>query len=127
MKYDRASGMVLVLAFLLVISVAAPSFASPDLDFYRGKVINYVVALLPTGLEPKAKDKSAEGIKALFYAIERGNVAYAQKVLAMNFDPNLMADNGYTPLMYAALRGDARMADLLVRNGADVGMVSKDG
>lgn len=55
-------------------------------------LINYVVALLPTGLGPKLKEKSAEGIKALFYAIEKGNVVYAQKVLAMNFDPNMVAD-----------------------------------
>jgi ankyrin repeat protein len=90
-------------------------------------LINYVVALLPTGLEPRAKEKSAEGIKALFYAIEKGNLVYAQKILSMNFDPNLVADNGYTPLMYAAARGDAQMAELLLRNGADVTMMSRDG
>jgi ankyrin repeat protein len=90
-------------------------------------LINYVVALLPTGLEPVAKEKSAEGIKALFYAIEKGNLVYAQKILGMNFDPNLVADNGYSPLMYAAARGDAKMCDLLLRNGADVRMMSKDG
>jgi ankyrin repeat protein len=90
-------------------------------------LINYVVALLPTGLEPIEKEKSAEGIKALFYAIEKGNLVYAQKILSMNFDPNIIADNGYTPLMYAAARGDAKMVELLLRNGASVGMVSKDG
>ncbi|HXC38449.1 MAG TPA: ankyrin repeat domain-containing protein, partial [Burkholderiales bacterium] len=81
----------------------------------------------PTGLEEKPKEQSAEGIKALFYAIEKGNLVYAQKVLSMNFDPNLRADNGYTPLMYAAARGDARMCELLLRNGAEVGVVSADG
>jgi hypothetical protein len=90
-------------------------------------LINYVVALLPTGLEPKEKQKSAEGIKALFYAIEKSNLVYAQKILSMNFDPNLVADNGYSPLMYAAARGDAKMCELLLRNGADVRMMSKDG
>ena len=90
-------------------------------------LINYVVALLPTGLETAAKEKSPEGIKALFYAIEKGNLVYAQKVLSMNFDPNLVADNGYTPLMYAAARGDTKMVELLVRNGADLNMTSKDG
>ena len=90
-------------------------------------LINYVVALLPTGLEPKEKEKSAEGIKALFYAIEKSNLVYAQKILSMNFDPNLIADNGYSPLMYAAARGDAKMCDLLIRNGADVRLMSKDG
>lgn len=90
-------------------------------------LINYVVALLPTGLEPKPKEQSKEGIIALFYAIEKGNLVYAQKVLSMNFDPNLFHDNGYTPLMYAAARGDHKMVDLLLRNGADVSIMSKEG
>ena len=71
-------------------------------------VINFVVDLLPTGLEKKPKDQSAEGIKVLFYAIEKGNLIYAQKILSQNFDPNLVAENGYTPLMYAAARGDRK-------------------
>src|SRR6266581_1029161 len=54
-------------------------------------------------------------------------INYAQKILSQNFDPNLVAENGYTPLMYAAARGDAKMVDLLLRNGADVNMVSGDG
>ncbi len=90
-------------------------------------VINYVVDLLPTGLEKKPKEQSAEGIKVLFYAIEKGNLSYAQKILSQNFDPNLIAENGYTPLMYAAARGDSKMVDLLLRNGAHVNMVSRDG
>ena len=44
-----------------------------------------------------------------------------------DFDPNLVAENGYTPLMYAAARGDSKMVELLLRNGADVNMVSNEG
>src|SRR6266702_3141004 len=47
-------------------------------------VINYVVDLLPTGLEKKPREQSAEGIKVLFYAIEKGNLIYAQKILSQN-------------------------------------------
>jgi hypothetical protein len=90
-------------------------------------LINYIVDLLPTGLEKKPKEHSAEGIKVLFYAIEKGNLVYAQKILAQNIDPNVVSDNGYTPLMYASARGDTKMVDLLLRNGADVNVVSKDG
>jgi len=90
-------------------------------------LINYVVSILPTGLEPKPRDKSPEGIKAMFYAIEKDNLVYAQKVLSMNFDPNLLSDNGYTPLQYAAMRGNAQMVELFVRNGANAAMLSKDG
>jgi len=90
-------------------------------------LINYIVSILPTGLEVKPRDKSPEGIKAIFYAIEKDNLVYAQKVLSMNFDPNLLGDNGYTPLQYAAMRDNAQMAELLIRNGADVAVLSKDG
>jgi ankyrin repeat protein len=90
-------------------------------------LINYVVDLLPTGLEKKPRQQSVEGIKVLFYAIEKGNLVYAQKILSQNFDPDLVAENGYTPLMYAAARGDSKMVDLLLRHGANVNTVSKSG
>ena len=90
-------------------------------------LINYVVKLMPTGLEPKPREKSAEGVKALFYGIEKNNLVYAQKVLSMNFDPNLHHDNGYTPLAYAAMKGSLPMIELLLRNGADPLQLTKEG
>jgi len=90
-------------------------------------LINYVVSILPTGLEAKPRDKSPEGVKAMFYAIEKDNLVYAQKVLSMNFDPNLLSESGYTPLQYAAMRGNAQMVELFLRNGANVGVLSKEG
>ena len=86
-----------------------------------------LVKLLPTGLEPKPREKSPEGVRALFYAIEKNNLVYAQKVLSMNFDPNLHHDNGYTPLAYAAMKGNPAMIELLLRNGADPAITSKEG
>jgi two-component system cell cycle sensor histidine kinase PleC len=73
-------------------------------------LINYVIKLVPTGLEPRPREQSPEGVRAMFYAIERNNLVYAQKLLAMNFDPNLMHDNGYTPLAHHFLK-------LPIRNG----------
>lgn len=90
-------------------------------------LINYVVKLLPTGLEPKPKERSPEGTRAMFYAIEKDNLVYAQKVLAMNFDPNLVHENGYTALGYAAMKGNPKMVDVFLRNGADPRVTSKDG
>jgi uncharacterized protein len=90
-------------------------------------LINTVIKLLPTGLEPRPKEKSPEGVRAMFYAIEKNNVVYAQKVLSMNFDPNLHHDNGYTPLAYAAMKGNAQMVELYLRNGADPGMATREG
>jgi len=90
-------------------------------------LINYVVKMLPTGLEPKPKEKSAEGIRAMFYGIEKNNLVYVQKVLSMNFDPNMHHENGYTPLAYAAMKGSVPMLDLLLRNGADASQLTKEG
>ena len=90
-------------------------------------VVNHIVKLMPTGLEPRPKEKSAEGIRALFYAIEKNNLVYASKVLSMNFDPNLRHENGYTPLTYAAMRGSLPMIELLLRNGADPVQTTAEG
>ena len=90
-------------------------------------LINYVVKLLPTGLEPRPKERSPEGIRALFYAIEKNNIVYAQKVLAMNFDANLHHENGYTPLAYCAAKGNPQMVKLLLKNGASPALVTKEG
>jgi hypothetical protein len=110
--YVQISKIPLVLALVAMVGIS---------------LINYVVKLMPTGLEPKAKEKSPEGIRALFYAIEKSNLVYAQKVLLMNFDPNLLHDNGYTALAYAAMKGNGRMVELLLRNGADPNGVTKEG
>ena len=90
-------------------------------------LINYVVKLLPTGLEPRQREKSPEAIRALFYAIEKNNLRYAQRVLSMHFDPNLHHDNGYTPLAYAAMKGGHRMVQLLLRNAADPTQRTREG
>ena len=90
-------------------------------------LVNQLVKLLPTGLEPRRKDRSPEGIRALFYAIEKNNLAYAQKVLSMNFDPNLQHDNGYTPLAYAAMKGSVPMVELLLAHRADPGLATREG
>ncbi|HXI36858.1 MAG TPA: ankyrin repeat domain-containing protein, partial [Burkholderiales bacterium] len=55
------------------------------------------------------------------------NLVYAQKVLSMNFDPNLHHENGYTALAYAAAKGSMPMIELLLRNSADPAQTTKDG
>ena len=90
-------------------------------------LINAVVKLMPTGLEPRPRQKSAEAVRALFYAIEKGNTVYAQKVLSMRFDPNMQHENGYTPLAYAAMKGNLPMIDVLLRNGANPSLATREG
>jgi ankyrin repeat protein len=87
-------------------------------------LINHIVRLLPSGLE---KDSSKEAQKALFYAVEKGNMVYAQKLLNMNLDPNVKGPGGYTPLMYSAAKGHAGLAELFLRNGADTTLVNDEG
>jgi uncharacterized protein len=89
--------------------------------------VNHLVRFLPTGLEPRPRERSSEGVRALFYAIERNNLEYAQKVLAMNIDPSLHHNNGYTPLAYAAMKGSLPMIELLLAHGADARLATHDG
>ncbi|MEW6691140.1 MAG: ankyrin repeat domain-containing protein [Pseudomonadota bacterium] len=110
--YVQISKIPLVLALVAMVGI---------------QLINYFVKLMPTGLEPRPKEKSPEGIRALFYAIEKSNLVYAQKVLMMNFDPNLQHDNGYTAIAYAAMKGNGRMVELLLKNGADPNAVTREG
>src|SRR5437016_5254010 len=76
-------------------------------------LINYVVDLLPTGLEKKPREQSAEGIRVLFYAIEKGNLIYAQKVLSQNFNPHALPKTRYRtqpgriPYVQEEIRPDA--------------------
>jgi ankyrin repeat protein len=111
-EYINISKVPLVLALVAMVGI---------------QLINYFVHLLPTGLETKPREKSPEGVRALFYGIEKSNLVYAQKVLQMNFDPNVQHDNGYTALAYAAMKGNGRMVELLLRNGADPTVATKDG
>jgi hypothetical protein len=111
-EYINISKIPLVLALVFMVGV---------------QLVNYFIHLMPTGLEPKVKEKSPEGVRALFYAIEKSNLVYAQKVLEMNFDANLQHDNGYTALAYAAMKGNGRMVELLLRNGSDPTVTTRDG
>jgi hypothetical protein len=111
-EYIQISKIPVVLALVAMVGIS---------------LINYAVKLMPTGLEPKPKERSPEGVRALFYAIEKSNLVYAQKVLEMNFDPNMLHENGYTALAYAAMKGNGRMVELLLRNGASPTVTTKEG
>ena len=90
-------------------------------------LVNQLIGILPSGLERRRREKRIEGIRALFYAIEKNNLAYARKVLALNFDANLQHDNGYTPLAYAAMKGSLPMMELLLDHGAHPGLATREG
>ena len=67
-------------------------------------------------------------LSALVSAINRGNEAQARTLLAQS--PALAQQTGkgnWTPLHYAAYKGDAAIAQLLLNAGADLNATEKDG
>lgn len=90
-------------------------------------LLNYGVKLLPTGLEPKARKRSAEAIRVLLNAIDRGNPSYIKTVLSMEFDLNMLGEQGQSPLMRAAQRGDEAIVDLLLAHRADPALSGPEG
>ncbi|RHY67088.1 hypothetical protein DYB34_007392 [Aphanomyces astaci] len=78
---------------------------------------HYVVRLLPG-------DTSAE--KKLFAAIAKGKEAKLRKYIA-KCDPNVMNENGQTPLYQAAQHGKVEVVRVLLDHNAAVGAVSNNG
>ncbi|MCX8017210.1 MAG: ankyrin repeat domain-containing protein [Rhodocyclaceae bacterium] len=85
-------------------------------------LLNYAVKLLPTDTAPApavARKVSAEGTKALFAAVLRGNTQQLRQILSTGLDPNVVDAEGLTPLMHAARLGYAEMVEALLAAGAD--------
>src|SRR5437899_678459 len=50
---------------------------------------------------------------------------YVEETLGVSH--NTLLEHGYTPLAYAAMKGNPPMIELLLRNGANPALVSKEG
>jgi hypothetical protein len=81
-------------------------------------LLNYSAKLLPTGLEPKLRKKNPEAILVLLDAIDRRNVSYVKTLLTMDFDLDDTNEQGVTPLMRAAQRGEFKMVQMFIKRGA---------
>ena len=90
-------------------------------------LLNYRVKMLPSGLEPKKRKQNPEAMQVLLNAIERGNISYVRTVLSMNFDLDTLDDQGTSPLMRAARRGDLRIVEMLVKGGASPAQAGPSG
>lgn len=88
---------------------------------------NYSARLLPSGLEPKPRKQNPEATKVLLQSIERGNHAYVNTVLTMDFDLDTVDDEGLTPLMHAARRGDLKIVQALLKRGASPSLTGPSG
>src|SRR5215216_5821316 len=62
----------------------------------------------------------------LIEAVKAENVASAKQLIDSGADVNQQDDQGWTPLNWAAGKGNLEMVNLLVENGADVFKVGRD-
>ncbi len=77
--------------------------------------------------EATAKDSTTQSVQSLFTVVERGNLAWTYRLIAMGADVNVRNDAGQTPLMLAAEKGYADMVQILIQNGANPKLVNNQG
>jgi len=90
-------------------------------------LLNYGAKLLPSGLQPKPRKQNPEATKVLLGAIERGNLSYVKTLLTMDFDLDTIDDNGMSPLMRAAQRGDLKLVQMILKRGASPSLAGPSG
>jgi ankyrin repeat protein len=84
----------------------------------RGNV-ETVKALLKGGANPNAKEENA-GQTALMWAISNQQVSTIDALVKGGADVNAGSKSGFTPLMFAAQKGDAQISRILLKAGARV-------
>ena len=81
-------------------------------------MLNYGAKMLPSGLEPKPRKQNAEATQVLLDAIARDNLPYIKTLLTMQFDLDTVDEQGMTPLMRAAQRGNFKVVQMFIKCGA---------
>ncbi len=87
--------------------------------------IYYIDALLDHKADVHKTDE--DGFNALHWAAWSGMRFTSYKLVKQGLNINKAEDNGYTPLMLAAMRGNDTVVDLLLKMGADPALKNKDG
>jgi hypothetical protein len=90
-------------------------------------LLNYGVKILPSGLEPKKRKQNPEATQVLLNAIERDNISYINTVLTMDFDLDTVDEEGMTPLMRAAQRGNLKVVQMMLKRGASPSLAGPSG
>ena len=81
-------------------------------------MLNYGAKMLPSGLEPKPRKQNSEATQVLLDAIARDNLPYIKTLLSMQFDLDTVDEQGMTPLMRAAQRGNFKVVQMFIKCGA---------
>lgn len=81
-------------------------------------ILNYGAKMLPSGLEPKPRKQNSEATQVLLDAIARDNLPYIKTLLTMQFDLDTVDDQGMTPLMRAAQKGNFKVVQMFIKCGA---------
>lgn len=90
------------------------------------KCVPLVRALLDGGADPNGAE--GEGTLPLFIAVRQKNLPAAETLLQAGADASRVSpSNAMTPLLQALKTGDATMADLLLKHGADIHTPMPDG
>ena len=84
----------------------------------RGNV-ETVKALLKGGANPNLKEENA-GQTALMWAISNQQTSTIEALVKGGADVNAGSKSGFTPLMFAAQKGDAQISRILIKAGARV-------
>jgi ankyrin repeat protein len=106
------------------IEVADKNGLTPLMRATSGHQLEIMRILLDRGADPNTKNKA--GDSALVYAI--GNAEAIALLVDKGADVNLRyGTDGITVLMMAAARGEYRVAETLLKNGAEVNLKSQKG
>ncbi|MBK6636890.1 MAG: ankyrin repeat domain-containing protein [Rhodocyclaceae bacterium] len=91
-----------------------------------GSIINSLGMYVPIGSGIRRKGNPA-ALESLIKAIERQRLTGVTAILELHFDINQPGIKGLTPLMAAALTGEARIVAALLNAGADRSISGPDG
>jgi hypothetical protein len=89
-------------------------------------LLNYVLKVLPTGLERKKRIDTLHSRENLLAAVSRGDMAMVQRLLALNIEVNFQQHGG-SPIFIAAEKGYADMVQILLHHGANFRVKNRDG
>lgn len=94
-------------------------------------LVHRVLKQAPHWLDPKNDNHSVQNYfhsaNAMFKAIGSGKIRAVRSLLRQGIDPNIRANGGETPLMYATAKNHDVIVQILLDNAADISLENNDG